>query len=365
MKTKITVAIFTLLPITSCKGKKEYHATATIAPVTEAVFAPGHIESVHQFTLTAFYDGYIRQVMVTEGDEVKAGQILFKQDNTTSMIQQRAATENLQISQQQAAANSAVLQQLQAQLISAQQTMQTNKAQNERMQRLYTTHSVAKVDVDNAQLAYENAVNNVAGITQNIAATKLNLQQTVVNSRSQQETAIANTNYYNLSSPGNYTIYSLLKKAGDLVKKGEAVATMGNADMMVVMNIDETSITKVQLHQKVLVELNTQKGTTYTANVSKIYPQFDDASQSYKVEATFDSIPPGLINGTLLQANIIVAHKDKALLIPRACLRPDNKVVMIRDKRRDTIAIQTGIVSTDWVEVLKGVSTTDQLIKAY
>ncbi|NIG56401.1 efflux RND transporter periplasmic adaptor subunit [Chitinophaga sp. Cy-1792] len=366
MNRKIITVSVLAVGIISCKGKTETYVSPVTAPITEAVFAPGHIEAGKQFSLMAYFDGYIREVPVTEGDLVKNGQLVVQQDNTTSAIQQQAATENLHISQQQASAASGVLQQLQAQLRSAEQTLLNNQTQYDRMARLLATHSVSKLDADNAKLAYDNAVANVEAISQNIAATKLNLQQSVVNSRSSQQTAAANTQYYNLVAPGNYKVYTLLKRKGDFVKKGEVVAMLGNPDsMIVVLNIDETSIAKVQLQQKVLVALNTEKSNTYTAHISRIYPQYDDNLQAYKVEAIFDSLPARLINGTLLQANIIVGSKDKALLVPRSCLSPDNKVIVRNDKKNDTILVKPGIISTDWVEILQGVSMSDKLLKAY
>jgi HlyD family secretion protein len=366
MNRILITGIFAFTILSSCRNKKKEMVSPILSPITEAVFAPGHVEAAHQFTLTALNDGYISQVLVQEGDNIAIGQTLFAQDNTTASIQQVAATENLDIAEKQAASNSAVLQQLQAQLSSANQKLQNDKNQMERMQRLYTTNSVAKVELDNAELSYNNSVNNVSAIQQNIEATKLSLQQAVINSRSQQQTASANTSYFDIKSPGNYKVFALLKKKGELVRKGEAVAILGEAkDLIIQLTIDEASIAKIKLQQKVLVELNTEKGKTYTASVSKIYPVFDAALQAYKIEAVFDGAMPQIINGTLLQANIIVVKKDRALLIPRSCLGADGKVLLHHDKRTDTVAIQTGIISNEWVEVLNGLTTNDKIIKTF
>jgi multidrug efflux pump subunit AcrA (membrane-fusion protein) len=351
-----------ILLFASCKSKNAGTATPVFAPITEAVFAPGHIEAGGQFTLTALNDGYITDVPVNEGDTVSNGQLIFKQDNTTAAIAQRTATENLAIAQQNASANSAVLQQLQQQLNTANDKLANDKTQRDRNQRLYASRSVSKVDYDNAELAYQSSLNNVEQIRQNIAATKLSLQQTVINSRKEQETAIANAGYYDIKSPGNYTVYTLLKKKGDLVRKGDALATLGNAGGMIMsLAIDEASISKIKDGQTVLAELNTRKGRTYTGHVSKIYPSFDDQSQSYNIEATFDTLPANLLNGTLLQANIIVAHKEKAMLVPAACVSADGKVML----EKGPVAVKTGIVSTDYVEILSGINADDKLIKAY
>lgn len=366
MNQSVLVVFIPVVLFTSCKRKKEEWVSPTISPITEAVFAPGHIKAANQFTLTAINDGYLNNVLVEEGDIVSKNQILFEQDHTTATIQQQASDENLRIAHQQASENSAVLQQLQEQLASANQKLRNDQTQLGRMQRLYTTNSVAKVDVDNAQLSYDNSLNNVNAIKQSIAATKLNLQQTVVNSRSQQQTALANKNYYNIKSPGDYKVFTLFKKKGELVRKGEAVAILGNGtELKVILSIDEASVAKIKLEQKVLIELNTEKGKTYTASVSKIYPAFDVTTQAYTIEAAFDTVHSHIINGTLLQANIIVSHKDKAMLIPRSCLNGDGKALIKTGNKKDTITVQTGIISFEWVEVLSGISANDKILKTF
>ncbi|WP_153796789.1 efflux RND transporter periplasmic adaptor subunit [Foetidibacter luteolus] len=354
---------FCIILFCSCGQPQMETVTPVIAPVTEAVFATGHIEAADQVTLTALNDGYITKAFVQEGDTVKPGQVLFAQDNSTAVIQQQAANEDYAITRQQAAANSAVMLQLQAQLASATEKMENDKVQMERMQRLYATHSVAKIDFDNAKLSFGNSENTVAGIKENITATSLNLQQALVSSRAQQQSASANTGYYNLKSPAQCVVFSVFKKPGELVRKGEAVALLGNkGQLMIKLNIDEGSITKIKPNQKVLVELNTAKSATYTATVSKIYPLFDEASQSYIADAVFDKPAAGIINGTLLQANVIIAQKSNAMLLPRNCLTADGKFLLQKSGRVDTVAVQTGIVSNEWVEVLDGLQPTDKVI---
>jgi multidrug efflux pump subunit AcrA (membrane-fusion protein) len=113
----------------------------------------------------------------------------------------------------------------------------------------------------------------------------------------------------------------------------------------------------------VLVELNTEKNKTYEAYISKIYPHFNETTQSYKVEARFLQQQASLISGTQLQANIIADKKDKALLIPRDYLFTAGTVLMRDGKKIDTVKIVTGIVSDEWVEVLSGLTTTDKIVK--
>lgn len=149
-----------------------------------------------------------------------------------------------------------------------------------------------------------------------------------------------------------------------MLRKGEAVAILGKPEnLKIVLNIDEASIAKIQLQQKVLIELNTQKGKTYTGHVSKIYPAFDAANQAYTVEASFDTGEKSIINGTLLQANIIVGAKEKAMLIPRNCLTADNRVVLKNNNGTDTVTVTAGIISNEWVEITAGLKASDKIMQ--
>ncbi|MDJ1505349.1 efflux RND transporter periplasmic adaptor subunit [Xanthocytophaga agilis] len=297
---------------------------------------------------------------------VNADQVLFVQDQQTNTIQEQAARSNLNIARQNASAHSPVLQELEAQLRSAEEKLALDKVQLERMQKLGATQSVARVEVDKAQLSYESSLHNVESIKANISSTRYNLKQALVNSQSQYQTLSSTNNYSRLVSPAHYKVYEIFKKEGELVRKGEAIATLGDPDQMVItLNVDENSISKVREEQTVLVELNTEKGKTFTGKISRVYPYFNEELQSYKVEAVFDSLPHSLIAGTLLQANIIVDKKEKALLIPRTCLSPNGKVIRKAENHNDTVLIQTGIVSTEWVEVRNGLRSTDQILKTY
>ena len=366
MERIVTYTLIVLVVVSGCRSKKHEIAYPKTSHITEAVFATGHVEPAHQFVLMALNEGYLKQILVAENEVVRKGQVLFVQDASVQQIQESAAIRNVSIARKNLSANSPVLAQLRAQLSSAVEKRMADSLQYDRMKRLHQSKSVARVDFENAALSYESSKNTVNTIEENILSTKLNLEQVYINAESQLQTAVITKSYYSLTSSGTYRVYEITKKNGELVRKGEQIALLGHPDSLLVkLNIDEASVAKIKTGQKVLVELNTQKGATHIAKISKIYPYFNEPEQAYTAEATFDPLPQGVIAGTLLQANIIIASKANALLIPRECLSLDGRVLVMRGNAIDTVLIKTGIISTDWVEVLSGINTSDKLIKAY
>jgi multidrug efflux pump subunit AcrA (membrane-fusion protein) len=349
----------------SCKQKDTW-VQPVYAPITEALFASGHIEPVNQFVLTSVSEGYLRDARVKESDVVRPGDVLFTLDNSTGNITEQSAKENLQIARQNASSRSPVLQKLRADLRTAEQKRELDSLQYQRLKKLYETRSIAQVDLDNMRLQYEQDINLTRSIRENISASTLSLQQALVQAESQYNTSNTGNQYYTLKASQAARVYQVFKKPGELVRKGDGVALLGSADSLVVMLfVDEAGISKVRIGQKVLVELNTSKGTTYQASVTRLYPYFDSASQSFKVEAVFNDPLKRVIAGTLLQANIVVGRKDTAMLIPRSCLQADGTITVKRNGDRKTVPLQTGIVSTEWVEVLGGIDIHDEVLQAF
>ncbi len=355
----LAIILFTL----GCKPKFD-EAMPKMAPVTEAVFASGSIEPKDAYTLTALFDGFIQKSLVTENDLVKDGQLLFQLDNRQQNTQVNIAKTNVGYAKINAANSSPALMQIKAQIDAAKVKMATDSITLTRYQHLYTTNSVSKQDLDNASLNYQSSLNNYKATVENYKATANKVTQDYINSQSQLQNAEAGNQYYNLVAIGQGKVYQIFKKQGDLIRKGDQVAQLGNPDSIVInLDIDEGSIGKIQLGQQVLVELNTEKNKTFEAKISKIYPHFNETSQSYKVEARFLKEMPGLISGTQLQANIITRKKDNAMLIPHVYVINGNKVLVQKDKKTDTVTITTGIVSDEWIEVLTGLTTNDKIVK--
>ena len=362
-RVNITLIVFAMLFAVSCKPKYD-EVTPKIGPVTEAVFASGSIEPKDAYTLTSYSDGFIVHSYVTENDLVHDGELLFQLDNRQQHTQVQIAQTNLNYAQISAASNSPALLQIKNQIDAARIKLQTDSVNLDRYKHLYTTNSVSKQDLDNAVLNYQSSLSTYKADLESYKATEDKVKQDLTNNKAQLENAVAGNQYYNLLAIGASKVYQIFKKQGDLVRKGDQVAQLGNPDSIVInLDIDEGSISKVALGQQVLVELNTEKNKTYEAHISKIYPHFNDASQSYKVEARFVKEMPGLISGTQLQANIITAKKEGAMLIPHVYVVNGNKVAVKRDNKIDTAIITTGIVSDDWIEVLSGLNANDKIVK--
>ncbi len=356
------ILLFCVL-VLSCKPKYDEIAPK-IAPVTEAVFASGSIDPKDAYILTSLSDGFIIKSLVTENDLVHDHQLLFQLDNRQQHTQVNIARTNVEYSQINASASSPTLLQIKAQIDAALVKLQTDSITLNRYEHLYLTNSVSKQDLDNMRMNFTSSLSAYKVALANYNSANDKAKQDLANSISQLQNAQEGNEYFNLYAIGMSKVYQIFKKQGDLVRRGEQVAQLGNPDSIVInLDVDEGSISKIALGQKVLIELNTEKNKPYNAVISKIYPHFNETSQSYKVEAKFTGDNKNFIAGTQLQANIITAKKESAMLIPHVYISTGNKVVLKHETKMDTVSIITGIISDDWVEVTSGLKTSDILVK--
>ena len=167
-----------------------------------------------------------------------------------------------------------------------------------------------------------------------------------------------NTSDYFLSSFIDGRVLEVYKNQGDLVRRGETIARIGGGKPLIKLFVGEEDIDKIKMGQLTTISLNTQKDDLLEARISKIYPAFDELQQSFICEAAFVEAPELYVN-TQLQANIIIAQKENALVIPSNYLLQGDSILY---KDGEKAAVKVGIRTSDWVEIISGLDQS-RLIK--
>jgi multidrug efflux pump subunit AcrA (membrane-fusion protein) len=343
-------ALTSLISLSGCQ-----HSTSTTPQyrdIVDAVFASGSTQAKDQYKITAYADGYLQQSLVAEDDSVRKGQLLFRIANDIQRTQIQNAATNYNYAVNNASDKAPQIQQLESQIAQAQTKKTTDSLNYQRYLRLLPSHAVAQVDYDNARLTYEASTTNLTVLQKNLEDLHTNLSLNIENTRSQYRIQQENNNYFQLIGETDGRIENVYKKNGDLVRKGDVIADLGAGLRIARLLIAEEDIQRIQLGQRVLVSLNTDKTRVFNATITKIYPSFNTNDQAFIAEATFDPLPPNLRNGTQLQANILLSEKKHALVIPANFLLPGDSVILATDHSH--VAVKTGIHTLEWIEIIGG-----------
>lgn len=355
---KIILSIL-LLTLYSCGDSKE------IKPITqnikELVFASGQLEWDNSYNLTAQTDGVLQNINFEVGNTINKGKVLAIIDNPINQINAEVAQEQLVISNQNVTVNAPALQQMEQSIQMAENKYLQDKKNADRYERLNQNNIGSKVEYENAQLAAKNSLSNWNGLKKQYALLLQQAKQQQIATKGQLKNNQVLKNYNSIIAVESGTVIKKYKNNGDYVRKGDVIATIGDQKRVeAVLNVDENSIGKVQLGQTVFVKLNTNKNKIYNGKITEILSAFDVQSQSFICKVTFDEPLVNPLFGTQLEANIFVAEKKNALLIPRNYVGFGNKV-NVKDKEENVI-IKTGIISTEYVEVLEGVDKNTILL---
>lgn len=329
--------------------------------MTETVFASGILEADATYDLTAQADGYLTRVNFKEGDLVDPDQELAVVNNKEAFFNEESAIELYNIAHQNTMSNAPALQQAKNSIIIDKQKMDLDLINMQRYQKLWEKNSVAKIDLDNAELQYKTSRSNYESALENYKILKQQADQQVISAKATKKIneVITGKNKINAVVAGK--ILKVYKKPGDYVKRGETIALIGNPrNIYAKVNIDEGNIKKVKVGQAAFIQLNTNKDKIYKGSVKEIYPAFDESSQSFICKLIFsDSLDFTIVN-TQLQSNIVVTVTAKALLIPRRYLDFGGYVRV--EGKKEKVKVVTKFISNEWVEILSGIDDNTVLI---
>lgn len=347
-----------ILAFAACSPGKE-KIKPVIAPVSESVYASGIIKSKDQYEAFATVNGIIKEIFVREGDMVRKGQPLLTISNET----QKLNKENAELAAQYSDFNQNRDKLAEAsQLIEqARSKMKNDSALYSRQKSLWQAQVGTKMELEQRELAYQNS--RTALYSARVRYNDLKRQLNFLSEQSKNNLRISATqqNDFTVKSEIDGTVYNIFKLKGETVSLQTPLAVIGdNKQFILEMQIDEYDIFSIRNGQVVLVTLDSYKDSVFQAIVTKIYPIMNERTKTFKVEAEFVDPPETLYPNITFEANIVLRSKSKALLIPRNYLIDDSKVLK---SNGDTVLVKTGMKDYQQVEILSGISVSDELIK--
>ncbi len=317
---------------------------ATNVPVS--VTLPGRTSAFLVAQVHARVDGVVQDRTFVEGDDVKAGQLLYRIDAAPY----RAALANAQAAEQKAAAS-----------------LVASKASADRYRSLLGGTAVSKQAVDNAVAAEGQAVADLAAAKAGVATARINL------------------GYTSVAAPitGRSSISQVTQGAYVQASGATLLTTIQQIDPMYV-DLSQASVAGLQLRRNIAsgavkggaairpdVTLTLEDGTVYplTGTLQFTGMTVDAATGSVTVRARFPNPQHVLLPGMFVHASISQGSAANAMLVPASgvthnalgaatamVVGPDNKVVVR--------TLETGTTAgTDWI-VTKGLADGERVIVA-
>jgi len=319
--------------------------------------ATGYVTARREATVSAQITGTVSEVLIEEGDRVKAGQVLGRLDDTA----QRAA---LAQAQAQWHSTQALLVQYEAQLAQSRRDVQRDEDLVKR--NLVSEQAVeqarTQVDTQAAQVQAQHKQIDVAAA--NVRAAQVQLDYCTVRAPFDGVVIAKAAQVGEIISP--------LSAGGGFTRTG--IGTLVDMDSLEIeVDVNEAYINRVEPGQPVESVLNAYPDWRIPSHVIAIIPTADRSKATVKVRIGLDVKDPRIVPDMGARVSFLEQNKNAAqapqrprgVLVPAAAVRKDGEqdvVFIARDHRAARRAVTLGGTSGEQRQVLAGVSAGEAVI---
>ena len=327
--------------------------------ITESVYASGIIKSKNQYQVFATSNAIIKEIYVDEGSVVKKGDVICSLSNEKALLN----TESARIAGEYASlkSNTDILAQIKLDIETASARMENDAALLKKQQHLWDDGIGTENELQQKKLNYTNSTNNYNALKLKYSQVEKQLNLQAKQSQTTIELANSTSKDYLVKSAFDGKVYAIYKKKGEMATTQSPIALIGASNAFIIeMQVDEYDITRIKTGQNIKVLMDSYKGQVFDATIVKVNPMMNTQTKSFTIEASFIKPPTVLYPNLTIEANIIIHVKDRAITIPRDYLMNDAYILLKSKEKRNVI---TGLKDYQKVEILKGITTSDEIVK--
>ncbi|MEH2504778.1 RND family efflux transporter MFP subunit [Bradyrhizobium sp. AZCC 1578] len=275
---------------------------AGLAPVSEAVYGTGTVEPERWAKVVPLQRRRLVELCRCEGQVVKAGQVLGRQDDA----EERSALDQMEINRGQ----------LERDLARAEKDRDKSDA---------------------ARTDYEQRWTKLEETKSRIAAQKVRLDSLL------------------LRAPLDGMVLRRDGEVGEIAGPTDVLFWVGPpAPMQVVAEINEEEINRIATGQKAFLRSEAFPGRALRATVSQITPKGDPTRKTFRVYLRLPQDTPLRI-GMSAEVNIIFREKQAAIVVPAEAVAAGS-VQMVDDGRIKRVPVTVGIRGNRNIEILGDIS---------
>jgi HlyD family secretion protein len=367
------VALFVFSGWMMRRGVVSVHADrVSRQAISSSISTNGKVEPVHNFDPHASAAGSVQRVLVSEGDHVKAGQILVELDATDARAAAAKAKAQLVAAeanqhaveaggtQDEVLTERSDLTKAQAELDAAQRNLKAE-------QHLQETGAASPAEVQAAKNRVEKAEADVQLLQSKLKGRFSTSEIAKVEAATEEARVAYNAaedalRHLTITAPYAGTVYQLRVKPGSYVNVGDSVLQMANLDSVIVRGfVDEPDIGRLAKDQKVQITWDAIPGRTWEGKLTRV-PTSVTTVGSRAVGEVMCEIPNPdhkLLPNINVNVSIITAERDNALTVPREAVHDlDGRHVVyeIKDGKIKTQDVEIGTFNLTRVEILNGLS---------
>ncbi len=288
-------------------------ATATRAPVSAAFQGTANLEAAAEADVVTKTSGVVLEIMVEEGDKVRAGQVLARLDSDRQRLTVKQSEANLR------------------------KLENDYKRQQEMFARKLISQDVfdrSRFDLDTQRAAHDMS--------------RLELS------------------YTEIRAPINGVVSKRMVKVGNLIQLNQPLFKIDDFDPLEAMiNVPEREMRLIKADQPVQMLVDALPDAVFTGMVARVSPVVDSSTGTFRVVAQFKDPSGRLRTGMFGRVRIVYDERADALVVPRSALVGDDKdasVFVVEEGTAKRRKVRLGYADGGQVEVVDGMSEGEQVV---
>lgn len=369
-------------------------------PVVQAFYSTGTISPQREYPVRAQVTGVIINMPVDKGDVVKKGQLLAVVEDPTRA--QALATAQAQLTEALALADettSPALSEFDTQLKANAEMLDLARRDHERLLKMREINAASESDIDRAADRVMSLTSQRGALDSRRASTLLAMRRQADVAKANVDAAKAEADKQRVLSPIDGVVLDRPTPYGthvDAVMSNHlmTVADVRQEAMVMRAQVDEEDVAHVSEGQKVKMTLYAYGDHIFTGTVRKIYDKADPERRTFEVDVSIDAGDKRLNAGMTGELAFIIQEKAAALVLPAQSvqirIRPRREgesrptapqatsaaeqatmaadeirepvVWTVRENRLYAVPVRAGLRSLERVEVLQGISESDEVV---
>lgn len=346
----------------------------TRADFVQSVVAAGHVEAPFRVNVGSQITGIVAEVVVAEGQTVKAGDPLVRLDDREG----RAAVAQAEGVVAQSEARMRQLRELT--LPAAEEALKQAKATLANAQSAYDRAAKLAADGFGTRATLEDATKALAIARAQLNTAEFNVftnkpggsdfvmaETQLLQARSSLESAKVRLDYAVVKAPRDGVLISRSVERGNVVQPSVVMMTLSPfLDTQIVVQIDERNLGLLRLGQPAIVAADAYPKEQFRAQIAYINPGVDLQRASVQVKLRVPE-PPGFLRQDMtVSVDIEAARHSQVLIVPATHLRDlaSGKpwVLAVNGRHTERRDVSVGLIGSGRAEILAGLSEGDLVV---
>ena len=326
-----------------------------LGPIVAEVMGTGTLEARVKTTLSPRIQERLAEVLVDQGDTVKAGQLLARLDDgelkeqvamaEAALAAAKATAERVRVDESRA---KAIEQQARLAHKRLADLMVTKASPQADFDKAVEQLGIASADVKRSQAAILEAESQIVAAEKNLGYQKERLT------------------FAQILSPYDGLVVRRDRDPGGIVVPGGSLLQLiSTTEIWVSAWVDETAMAGLALGQPARVVFRSESGKNYPGEVARLGRETDRETREFQVDVRVKDLPMNWTLGQRAEVFIETGRKSQSMLIPQRFLQwKDGKAgAFVNDHGKATWRnITLGVRGFEAAEITQGLSVGDQIV---